>query len=124
MNQQFLPPAPGCLYRNTQVVGNRVMKSRHQGQAHFLDLQHAITEALVIVYQVVVVSVLLQILDRPTTKGIGLGKSHRQLSEPLDEIAQGLEVPWPQGAEAVHKKIQAGQLDQFDPRVQVGVVRA
>jgi hypothetical protein len=99
------------------------MQGCHQGQAHVLDFQHAVTEALVIVYQVVIVAVLAQVFHRPAPKGVGFGKTPGQFAHPLNNIGQGLHMPRSQGQQAILEQVQAGQLNQAYPGVQVGIGR-
>ena len=111
-NQQALPRMTASREGDAQVAGDRVVNRGHQGQAHVLDLQHAVTQALVVVDQVVLVAVLPQVFDRPAPEGIGLGKTAGQLARPLDHVCQGQQVSRAQGQQAVGKQVQAGQLDQ------------
>ena len=58
-------------------------------------------------YQIVVMAMLLEILQRETSKGIGLGKSAGQLAGLFDDVAQGTQMFWPQGTQPVFEQIEA-----------------
>src|SRR6056297_901239 len=116
-DQQTLSPVTGCTQRNAQIAGYRVVNGGHQGQAHSLNLQHAPTQALVIVNQVVVVAVFAQVLHRPTAKGVRLCKAACELAQPLDNIAVGSQMTRAQGKQPVLEQVETGNLNQPDSRV-------
>ena len=120
-DQQPLPPVARRFQGYTQVAGDGVVHRGHQRQAHVLDVQHAVAEALVVMDEVVLARVLAQVAHRPPPEGVGLGKAAGEFAAPLDDIAQGSQVARAQRQQAILEQVQAGQLDEAHPRIQVRI---
>ncbi len=121
--RQALVPALGVLDLEAAVDGDRVVDRAEHREPVALDGQQAVAEALVVVDEVEVAGAAVEVVPRPQGEGEGLGERAERERGDLDEVGPVLQLPQAghPHREVVVVDVEAGQLDQRDPRVELGV---
>ena len=102
------------------VDGDRVVDRRDDREAHALDQQQAVAEALVVVDEVEVGGSAAQVVPRAEAERERLGELAGRERRDLDEVGPALELPEARHPhrEVVVVDVQARQLDQRHPLVE------
>ena len=108
----------GVLHLEAAVDGDRVVDGGQHRQAHALDAEQAVAEALVVLHEVEVVDPAAQVLAGPHAEGQRLGEGAERERGDLDPVAQRLELPEARHPhrEVVVVDVEAGQLDAAGTR--------
>ncbi len=101
LDQQSQFPALSTGESDVPVHRDRVMHGAYSWNSHFLKLEQAIAETLIVVQDVIVPAVGFKVVDNSAPKCIWLGETARQHAEPFKQVSVRPKVPPAQGCDVV-----------------------